>query len=231
MSIFEQKRNKQVFEIIVILKIIYIILSMIPISSFLKLKSEIKSLILMTMVMIIMLITVLAYFSWIVIYIRGRIDKSPKLSDYIETIFMLLVFIFVMLTTGLYNSGYKLLSIFIVLISAIQFGRNYSLGVASISTIIILLIDFISVGLDKQTLSQYFEKDLVLLSALFVTAFILGMYVDIEREHSKELKNLANIDELTGLYNHRYFQEFLQKSIDNADKENQEVSLLFMDIE
>ena len=216
MSIFEQKRNKQVFEIIVILKIIYIILSMIPISSFLKLKSEIKSLILMTMVMIIMLITVLAYFSWIVIYIRGRIDKSPKLSDYIETIFMLLVFIFVMLTTGLYNSGYKLLSIFIVLISAIQFGRNYSLGVASISTIIILLIDFISVGLDKQTLSQYFEKDLVLLSALFVTAFILGMYVDIEREHSKELKNLANIDELTGLYNHRYFQEFLQKSIDNA---------------
>ncbi len=54
MSIFEQKRNKQVFEIIVILKIIYIILSMIPISSFLKLKSEIKSLILMTMVMIIM---------------------------------------------------------------------------------------------------------------------------------------------------------------------------------
>ena len=231
MSIFEQKRNKQVFEIIVILKIIYIILSMIPISSFLKLKSEIKSLILMTMVMIIMLITVLAYFSWIVIYIRGRIDKSPKLSDYIETIFMLLVFIFVMLTTGLYNSGYKLLSIFIVLISAIQFGRNYSLGVASISTIIILLTDFISVGLDKQTLSQYFEKDLVLLSALFVTAFILGMYVDIEREHSKELKNLANIDELTGLYNHRYFQEFLQKSIDNADKENQEVSLLFMDID
>ena len=219
------------FEIIVILKIIYIILSMIPISSFLKLKSEIKSLILMTMVMIIMLITVLAYFSWIVIYIRGRIDKSPKLSDYIETIFMLLVFIFVMLTTGLYNSGYKLLSIFIVLISAIQFGRNYSLGVASISTIIILLTDFISVGLDKQTLSQYFEKDLVLLSALFVTAFILGMYVDIEREHSKELKNLANIDELTGLYNHRYFQEFLQKSIDNADKENQEVSLLFMDID
>ena len=25
------------------------------------------------------------------------------------------------------------------------------------------------------------------------------MYVDIERQHSKELKNLANVDELTGL--------------------------------
>lgn len=152
----------------------------------------------MTMVMIIMLITVLAYFSWIVIYIRGRIDKSPKLSDYIgNNIYAASIYI-CNVNNRVIQQWIQVINIFIVLISAIQFGRNYSLGVASISTIIILLIDFISVGLDKQTLSQYFEKDLVLLSALFVTAFILGMYVDIEREHSKELKNLANIDELTG---------------------------------
>lgn len=231
MSSFEQKRNKQVFEIIVILKIIYIILSMISISSFFNLKNEIISLVLMTIISSIMLIIVLAYFSWIVAYIRNRINKSPQLVDYIETICMLLVFIFVILATGLQNSGYKLLSIFIVLIGAIQFGRNYSLGIATISTLIILVIDFVSIGPNKQAWSGYFEKDLILFSALFVTAFILGMYVDIEREHSKELKNLANIDELTGLYNHRYFQEFLQKSIDEADKNKQEVSLLFMDID
>lgn len=231
MSSFEQKRNKQVFEIIVILKIIYIILSMISISSFFNLKNEIISLVLMTIISSIMLIIVLAYFSWIVAYIRNRINKSPQLVDYIETICMLLVFIFVILATGLQNSGYKLLSIFIVLIGAIQFGRNYSLGIATISTLIILVIDFVSIGPNKQAWSGYFEKDLILFSALFVTAFILGMYVDIEREHSKELKNLANIDELTGLYNHRYFQEFLQKSIDEADKNKREVSLLFMDID
>ena len=40
MSSFEQKRNKQVFEIIVILKIIYIALSMIAISSTYKFKKE-----------------------------------------------------------------------------------------------------------------------------------------------------------------------------------------------
>ena len=231
MSSFEQKRNKQVFEIIVILKIIYIALSMIAISSTYKFKKETTDIIWMLIVFSIILVFVLAYFYWIVFYIRDRIDKPSRIADYIEMTIMISVFILSMITTGLQDSGYKLLGIFIVLISAIQFGRNYSLGVASISTIIILLIDFISVGLDKQTLSQYFENDLVLLSALFVTAFILGMYVDIEREHSKELKKLANIDELTGLYNHRYFQEFLQKSIDNADKENQEVSLLFMDID
>ena len=231
MSSFEQKRNKQVFEIIVILKMIYIILSMIPIASFFNLKKEIRSLVLMAIVISIMLITVLAYFSWIVIYTKNRINKSPQLLDYIETICMLVVFIFVILSTGLQDSGYNLLSIFIVLIGAIQFGRNYSLRISIITTLIILIIDFVSIGPNKQVLSIYFEKDLVLFSALFVTAFILGMYVDIEREHTKELKNLANVDELTGLYNHRYFQEFLQKSIDEADKKKQEVSLLFMDID
>ena len=231
MSSFEQKRNKQVFEIIVILKMIYIILSMISIASFFNLKKEIRSLVLMAIVISIMLITVLAYFSWIVIYTKNRINKSPQLLDYIETICMLVVFIFVILSTGLQDSGYNLLSIFIVLIGAIQFGRNYSLRISIITTLIILIIDFVSIGPNKQVLSIYFEKDLVLFSALFVTAFILGMYVDIEREHTKELKNLANVDELTGLYNHRYFQEFLQKSIDEADKKKQEVSLLFMDID
>lgn len=231
MSSFEQKRNKQVFEIIVILKIIYIILSMIAISGFYNFNKESNNVILIPVMFSAVLITMLVYFSWTVVYIKDKIDKSPTGNDYIETTMMLGIFILVMMTTGLENSGYKLLSIFIVLIGAIQFGKNYSLGIATVSTAIILLIDFIVIGPNKQVLTQYFEKDLILFSALFVTAFILGMYVDIEREHSKELKNLANIDELTGLYNHRYFQEFLQKSIDNADKENQEVSLLFMDID
>ena len=104
---------------------------------------------------------------------------------------MLCIFILSIKTTGLQDSGYKLLGLFIVLIGAIQFGRNYSLGVATISTIIVLLIDFLSITNNKLFLSQYLEKDLVLFSALFVTAFILGMYVDIERAHSKELKTLT----------------------------------------
>ena len=231
MGNFDQKRNKKVFEIIVMLKIIYIVLSLIPLSSLLKLKNDIKSILLITGLLSIILMILLAYFSWMVAYIKERIDKYPQILDYLETTIMIFLFFIVLITTGLQDSGYKLLSIFIVLIGSIQFGRNYSLGVATISTIIVLLIDFLSITNNKLFLSQYLEKDLVLFSALFVTAFILGMYVDIERAHSKELKTLANVDELTGLYNHRYFQEFLQKTIDNSEKENNEVSLLFMDID
>lgn len=231
MNNFENKRNKEVFEIIVILKIIYIALSMITILSTYKFGKELMHIILFAILFSIILIAVLFYFSWIVIRIRGRIDKSPEIADYVETVIMLCIFILSIKTTGLQDSGYKLLGLFIVLIGAIQFGRNYSLGIATACNTIILIIDLLATGSNKETLIGYFEKDLILFSVLFITAFILGMYVDIERNHSKELKTLVNIDELTGLYNYRYFQEFLQKSIDYANKEKQEVSLLFMDID
>ena len=131
MSNFDQKRNKKVFEIIVMLKIIYIVLSLIPLSSLLKLKNDIKSILLITGLLSIILMTLLAYFSWMVAYIKERIDKSPQILDYLETTIMIFLFFIVLITTGLQDSGYKLLSIFIVLIGSMQFGRNYSLGVAT----------------------------------------------------------------------------------------------------
>ena len=57
---------------------------------------------------------------------------------------MLGIFILVMMTTGLENSGYKLVSIFIVLIGAIQFGKNYSIALAVVSSLSILFIDIVS---------------------------------------------------------------------------------------
>ena len=64
MSSFEQKRNKQVFEIIVILKIIYIILSMIAISGFYNFNKESNNVILIPVMFSAVLITMLVYFSW-----------------------------------------------------------------------------------------------------------------------------------------------------------------------
>ncbi|MGL6105233.1 GGDEF domain-containing protein, partial [Romboutsia sp.] len=231
MGSFEQQRNKKLFEIITILKLIYIILSMVGIWSAFEFDKKIKSAIQMPVIVSIVLFIILLYFSWVSNHIKNTIDKQPKIVDIIETIIMLAIFIVALKATGLGSSNYKLLSIFIVLIGAIQFGRNYSLSLAILLSIIILIVDFISGNSSRNVLSGYFESDLVLLSALFTSAFILGLYVEVEKEHSKELKNLANIDELTGLFNHRYFQEHLEKSMINADKNKEEISLLFMDID
>lgn len=231
MGSFEQKRDKKVFEIVIMLKLIYISLSMVAISSSYDFDKQIKSAILMPVVFSIALFAILLYFSWMVFHIRDRIDKPPKTADFLETGIILIIFIVVLVRTEFQDSDYKLLSIFIVIIGAIQFGKKYSLGLAISLSTIILSIDFFASGLNRQAMSGYFERDLVLISALFVSAFILGLYVDTEKQHSKELQELANIDELTGLHNHRYFQEFLQKSMYDADVNNSSVSLLFMDID
>ena len=47
----------------------------------------------------------------------------------------------------------------------------------------------------------------------------------------KELEQLATTDGLTGLYNHRFFQDALGKEIKRANRYDTEVSLLYMDID
>jgi diguanylate cyclase (GGDEF)-like protein len=51
------------------------------------------------------------------------------------------------------------------------------------------------------------------------------------KEKNKILNNLANIDGLTEIYNHRYFQNSLDNEIDRAVRNETEISLLLIDID
>ena len=50
-------------------------------------------------------------------------------------------------------------------------------------------------------------------------------------EKNKTLDNLANIDGLTGLYNHRYFQNILDQEINRAVRHSFSISILMIDID
>ncbi|MGL5751717.1 MAG: bifunctional diguanylate cyclase/phosphohydrolase, partial [Paraclostridium sp.] len=165
-----------------------------------------------------------------------EINKNAQKKDYIEALLLILMSTVVIMSTGLENSPYKFLYIFIIIISCIQFGTEYSMKISLICSSMICGLDILSIyakeGIhSKVTLVSYFQTDIVIVTAFLVTSWILGMYVSIEKEHSYELQNLVNIDELTGLYNHRYFQEYLQQSIEIANENKSNVALLFMDID
>jgi diguanylate cyclase (GGDEF)-like protein len=51
------------------------------------------------------------------------------------------------------------------------------------------------------------------------------------QEKNKFLENLANFDGLTQVYNHRYFQLFLEKEINRAKRSGLNLSLILMDID
>ena len=140
MQNFDKKRNKKVFEIIVILKVIYVISSLLAIASFVTFEEQAKDAITITISISIILTILMGYFLWISIYTKNRIDKSPKFLDYLETSILIGMFIIVVFFTGKAESGYKLLSIFIVIISSIQFGKNYGVASSIIQIVAILAI-------------------------------------------------------------------------------------------
>ncbi len=181
MNNFEKTRNKKVSEIIISLKVVYILLCIVSVVSNNGLTLEIKNIIILYVGTCIISLLIIIYFSWVYYYRKDYINNSPKLIDIIETIFLVVIFVVAVVSTGAQESYYKLVSIFIVLIGAIQFGKNYSIALAVVSSLSILFIDIVASSPNMKLLSKYFENDLVLISALFMTAFILGMYVDTER--------------------------------------------------
>ena len=50
-------------------------------------------------------------------------------------------------------------------------------------------------------------------------------------EKNHYLEGIANLDGLTEIYNHRYFQEFLDKELNRADRRETKVSLILADID
>jgi diguanylate cyclase (GGDEF)-like protein/putative nucleotidyltransferase with HDIG domain len=155
--------------------------------------------------------------------------KHGKYIQYIEDGLFVLLFYIVIMETGAYGSQYKFLFLFIIITATIQEGMRQGLIVAVASCAIILGMDLIMVS--NIVVNPYFEDDLILCGVFVLTAWPLGYYVKIEREHIKELENMVHKDGLTGVYNHRFFCDALKQQVLYSEKQQQSISMLFIDID
>ncbi|MDF2615012.1 MAG: two-component response regulator [Clostridia bacterium] len=159
-----------------------------------------------------------------------KIDiKYGQYIQYVEDGLFILLFAIVVMETGAYDSHYKFLFLFIIITATIQEGMNLGMIVAIISTGIILGMDLIMVS--GAAINSYFEDDLILSGIFILTAWPLGHYVKIEREHIKGLENMVHKDGLTGVYNHRFFCDTLRQQVIISEKQQQPISMLFIDID
>ncbi|MCT4594547.1 MAG: diguanylate cyclase [Anaeromicrobium sp.] len=174
------------------------------------------------LILILMIILVTAY----------RLSTNGhegKIIHIIETILMLFFLTILINITGGYLSLYKPIFIFLIIVSSIQHGKKIGLNMAGICSIIILGIDLIEAG--YRGINSYFESDLIVSGIFILTAWLLGHYIELENEYRDSIMELAVKDELTDLYNHRYFQEYLHRVIKRAEEEKNVVSLLLLDID
>ncbi|MCT4620614.1 MAG: diguanylate cyclase [Marinisporobacter sp.] len=173
-------------------------------------------------------VLMLTYKAWV---FSNNDKKNLKIgiSHIMEILLFIVIFSILIVVSGGYTSQYKFIFLFTIIPTTMQFGMKYGMGVAYISSIIVLFIDYI--GLSNKVVNLFFETDLILAGVFLLTAWLLGSYVTIEEEYRNEMNKLVNVDELTQIYNHRCFQESLLKAVEKAKKHNSPVSLLFIDID
>lgn len=173
-----------------------------------------------------LIIIILIYCIW---SFSNKKKKYINIFNNFEIALFISMFSLITLICGINQSQYKVLYLFIIITTTIQFGMKSGIIVSIISSFIILVMDLIFIS--SLEISAFFQDDLLLSGIFFLTALPLGFYVKIEKQHIEKLENMINIDGLTELYNHRYFCDSLAEKIKIGEKENNPVSMIFIDID
>lgn len=131
--------------------------------------------------------------------------------------------------SGFMKSYYKFVYIFMIVLYTIELGTKVGVGIASCASTLILGSDLFFY---KQTgVNPFFENDLALCAMFLMVAWALGYYVHIANSHINKLSGYANIDGLTGIYNHRYFYDTLKKACEESLRSGSPLSLIILDID
>lgn len=235
MNKFDYERRLKILEILIGLKFLYIILATLNIISYYNVVLDINGIV----IMIASACCIAPFMIFCSKMMYGNTEKSffnmPTIYNIIEPIILLGLFITLMSKTGGSSSSFKYISTIIVLISSIQYKKEISFAMTIAVSVIILSFNFVNFNgtqiFSYVDTAKHFEGDIILISSLLITSFIISLYINIENDYNLKLKELAVKDGLTGLFNHRSFQDVLDSYIINSQKENKEVSLLFMDID
>ncbi|EOR27629.1 diguanylate cyclase [Clostridium sartagoforme AAU1] len=156
-------------------------------------------------------------------------DKYRKVI-FIENLVFIAIFFISVIISGGNESEYKYIFLFIITSSTIQLGLKSGIAVSLISSILILAMDIFCLT-NSGGVNKFFQNDIILSGIFVLTAWPLGFYVKIEGEHINQLEGLVNKDGLTEVYNHRYFHDTLKEKVSLSGKYNENISLIFIDID
>jgi diguanylate cyclase (GGDEF)-like protein/putative nucleotidyltransferase with HDIG domain len=156
-------------------------------------------------------------------------NEHNRIWQILEMTIFITVFIIVIYVSGANESYNKFIFLFIIISYTIEYDIKTGLVIASISAGVIVLMDFIFGS--NASVNLQFENDLALIAMFFLVAWTLGFYVKLEKSHIQGLIDYANMDGLTGAYNHRYFYENIEVLCDDSKKNNTKLSLLMIDLD
>lgn len=156
-------------------------------------------------------------------------NKNNKILQILEMAIFLIVFITVIYVNGANESYNKIIFLFIIISYTVEYSMKTGFIIASISAVVIVIMDFIYGS--NNGVNVQFENDIALIAMFYIVTWTLGFYIKLEKSHIQDLIDYANIDGLTGAYNHRYFYENIEILCEDSKKSNIQLSLLMIDLD
>ena len=155
-------------------------------------------------------------------------ETPLSLLDVLYSGFPLLVGAIILFIIGEDQNYTRVILLVPVIITASTFGKKSGLLMTS-SAAVILLIHSTMFSVEM-SFTFIIESNLILICVMYILGWFIGGIRDLERLQRQQLIDMANTDVLTGLYNHRCFQERLKQLVQSSS-EKQPLSLIFLDID
>ncbi|OWZ84865.1 diguanylate cyclase [Natranaerobius trueperi] len=153
-------------------------------------------------------------------------EKILNYSSILNLILFILTTIIVYLTKQSETFIFiEFLYILPVLTISISHGLNYGLFFSAVVSVNVLFFNN-----SYLELNDSLEATLLFIGILFLSAWLSGSFTELEKSTRSNLESLTNIDKLTGLSNHKHFQEVLKNVLENKHSYS-EVSLILADMD
>lgn len=225
METLERKRAKQINEAMAITSIIGIVLIFLSLNELIPEVSIVSR----QMPFFLSFFCIGTYTVWYLIEKSQASLAEPKVLDYLIVTLILAAVTAIIYFTGAHLSKAKTILIVPITLVTIRYGRSLGFTAAALSTVGIAFIDMYKSS--DYTFNPYLQADLILIGIFFIIAWVVGNLIETEKDIREFLINMANIDELTGLYNHRSFQERLASFFEKAAAAGQKLSLIIFDVD
>ncbi|MGI6575145.1 MAG: diguanylate cyclase [bacterium] len=228
MDRFEQVREQKLRENLTVVRFVSLIMVFIALISYLKVDVA-STYIGLSLFPFLLILVWCVWYIWQFIIKRGGQLFSTKVGiiDYLQTICSVFIISVILYMTGGVNSRFGNLYFVPIIVTAIRYGSKMGLIAAAVAGGNLISFNLFFINQEDMTL----EPALVNVGIFLISAWLIGGIMDMELDIRRQLAILATRDENTGLYNHRFFQERLEKELMQAAVEKYAVVLAMIDID
>lgn len=141
-------------------------------------------------------------------------DINTPFFKILQSSFLFILNVILICFTGLNTSQYKYLFLFAIITASMECGVRIAIGFAVAASLFMVALD-LALG-QSLPVNSILENDIMLACMFIIVAGTISYYAKAQNDHIAMLRQQVNQDSLTLLYNHRYFQEALKKTVQKS---------------